>query len=59
MLPCRWQCPPEVKPGGQLQVQPYPDEDESDTSWQDPAWGQYKQQGTVLGMPIMVSASTA
>jgi hypothetical protein len=36
-------------------VQPYPAEDEIDSSWQDPAWGQYKQRGTVLGMPIMVS----
>jgi hypothetical protein len=44
-----------VLPGGKLEVKPYqqsPEED--DSSWQDPAWGAYKQRGCVLDMPIMV-----
>lgn len=47
-----------VLPGGRLEVKPYqshPDED--DSSWQDPAWGAYKQQGCVLALPIMVGAA--
>jgi hypothetical protein len=42
-------------PGGQLQVKPYQHNPEAhDNSWQDPAWGQYRQRGCVLDMPIMV-----
>jgi hypothetical protein len=42
-------------PGGQLQVEPYQHNPEAyDTSWQSPAWGQYRQRGCVLDMPIMV-----
>lgn len=43
-------------PGGELQVQPFQENpDEQDSSWWDPAWGDYKQRSCVLGMPIMVS----
>jgi hypothetical protein len=40
-------------PGGKVRVEPYQDPEE-DTSWRDPAWGEYKQRGSVMGMPIMV-----
>lgn len=41
-------------PKGKLQVKPYQHAaDDDDSSWQDPAWGQYEQRGSVLGMPIM------
>lgn len=43
-------------PKGQHEVQPYqPNPDEHDTSWRDPAWGEYKQRDCVLDMPVMVS----
>lgn len=43
-------------PGGELQVRPFLDNpEEQDSSWRDPAWGDYKQRGCVLGMLIMVS----
>lgn len=45
-------------PGGEAQVQPFQENpEEQDSSWWDPAWGDYKQRGCVLGMPIMVSGA--
>jgi hypothetical protein len=37
-------------PSGELRVRP----PECVSEWAKPEWGQYKQRGEVLGMPIMV-----
>jgi hypothetical protein len=51
-----------LQPGGKLQVKrlaatEQQQQDEDDGSWVKPEWGQYKQRGSVAGMPIMVSAT--
>jgi hypothetical protein len=47
-----------LQPGGKLQVKQLAEEqqqqEEDDSSWVKPEWGQYRQRGSVAGMPIMV-----
>jgi hypothetical protein len=48
-----------LQPGGKLQVKQLAEEQqqqqqEEDSSWVKPEWGQYRQRGSVAGMPIMV-----
>eukprot|EP00882_Tetradesmus_deserticola_P025935 GHRQ01028526.1.p1 GENE.GHRQ01028526.1~~GHRQ01028526.1.p1 ORF type:complete len:199 (+),score=26.08 GHRQ01028526.1:58-654(+) len=49
-----------LRPGGKLQVKQLAtaeqqrQQDNDDCSWVKPEWGQYRQRGCVVGMPIMV-----
>lgn len=50
----------QLLPNGKLKVAHLPDEGAEqqvdDGSWKKPEWGQYRERGTVAGLPIMVRA---
>lgn len=61
LLPAGSSAVLRLQPGGKLQVkrlaaaaEHQQQAEEDDSSWAKPEWGQYRQRGSVAGMPIMV-----